>query len=99
MLNFDLLSDCFPALWSDTLTNEQEYIFDMCLTVPSILVQLNRLDEAIELIKQCKQFGGQDKPLLLHGYLDLMLASIYTNYNLETTGTTERLLKNARETF
>ena len=78
LLNFDLLGHIFPDLWSDKITPEQEHIFDLCVTVPSILVILNRFDEAVELIVQCRNLGGiRDKPLLIHGYLDLMLSSIY----------------------
>lgn len=44
------------------------------MTLPSILLELNRLDEAEEIIIMCKKIGGKHK-LLLHGYLALMHAS------------------------
>lgn len=59
LLDDEMLTQNFPSIWSGTYSHESEYITDLCLTVPSILVQLGRFDEAIELIKQCRLFGGE----------------------------------------
>lgn len=51
LLDEELLKQNFPDIWSDKLTQESEYIYDLCVTVPSILVQLGRYEEAIEVIQ------------------------------------------------
>jgi len=71
-----MLESNFTNIWSiDKLSQESEFIFDLCLCVPSILAELNRFQEALEVIEVCRKFGGTRR-LLLHGYLDLMNASI-----------------------
>lgn len=73
----------------------------MCLTVPSILVQLNRYEEAVELINNCRgMIKRSSEKLLLSGYLDLMLASIYVYNNSKVKyGDVESLILKAKETF
>ena len=52
LLNEKLLKNNFNNIWDvDKTSHEQEYIFDLCLTVPSILIELMRYDEAEELIE------------------------------------------------
>lgn len=84
LLDEELLLRNFPDIWSENLSHQSEYIFDLCLTVPSILVQMSRYQEAVEIIKHCRQFSSH-KTILLHGYLDLMLASIYVYNNSQVS--------------
>jgi hypothetical protein len=99
LLDEELLKQNFPDIWSDKLTQESEYIYDLCVTVPSILVQLGRYEEAIEVIQQCRTFGSPKK-LFMHGYLDLMLASIYVfNNSNKPCKEIKQLLENARSIF
>jgi hypothetical protein len=43
LLSQELLESNFPNIWRiDKLSQESEYIFDLCLCVPSILAELNR---------------------------------------------------------
>lgn len=72
-----MLLNHFEFIWDlEKTSHEQEYIFDLCLTVPSILIELLRYDEAEEMIVHCKKFNG-GKSILLHARLELMQASIF----------------------
>ena len=71
-LDEEMLLNHFESIWD----LEKEYIFDLCLTVPSILIELLRYDEAEEMIVHCKKFNG-GKRILLHARLELMQASIF----------------------
>jgi hypothetical protein len=76
LLEEDFLLENFPEIWNvEKVSQESEYIFDLCQTLPSILIELNRFDEAEEIISHCQKFNN-GKGLLLHGILDLMSASI-----------------------
>jgi hypothetical protein len=58
LLNQEVLESNFTNIWSiDKLSQESEFIFDLCLCVPSILAELNRFQEALEVIKVCRKFG------------------------------------------
>ena len=75
----------------------------MCLTVPSILIELMRYDEAEELIEQCMKFNS-GKRMLLHARLELMHASILvfkcsSQRQKQRDPKISELLKNARDTF
>ena len=80
---------------------------DLIFTVSSILVELNRFEEAEELINYSNEFSGQEK-ILLNGRLELMLASIlvFIGKDTENAEQTEKthnkiidLLKSARDIF
>ena len=76
-LDEEMLLNHFESIWDlEKTSHEQEYIFDLCLTVPSILIELLRYDEAEEMIVHCKKFNG-GKRILLHARLELMQASIF----------------------
>ena len=106
-LDEEMLLNHFETLWDvSEIRHEQEYIFDLCLTVPSILIELIRYDEAEEMIAHCKKFNG-GKRILLHAELELMQASIFVfKGNTQRSRTTQKthheilgLLNSARKTF
>lgn len=69
-----MLFEHFPGIW-DALnqhSSESEYMYDLCITVPSILIELFRYEEAVQLLVMFKSFPN-DK---LYGTLNLMHASI-----------------------
>lgn len=80
ILNDRFLHKFFPDLWGERTTHEQEYTTDLCLTVPSILVMIDKHEQAIDFIKVVRKFSKQ-KDLEMHAKLDLMRASIYIHKN------------------
>jgi hypothetical protein len=67
------------------MNGEKEYDFEraciikMTMAVPSILVELDRVDEAINLIEACSKIGLGGPRLWMHAQLDLMRASLMIN--------------------
>jgi hypothetical protein len=74
LLQEDMLLQHFPSIWdvSNQHSSESEYMYDLCITVPSILIELFRYEEAVQLLVMFKSFYN-DK---LNGTLNLMHASI-----------------------
>lgn len=63
----------------DKYDAERTCIINMTLAVPSILVELERIDDAINLIEACSKIGLGGPRLWMHAKLDLMRASLLIN--------------------
>lgn len=72
------------------------------MAVPSILVDLERMDDAINLIEACSKIGLGGPRLWMHAKLDLMRASLLIKRNKDLLLQFEQimgLLCNARQIF
>jgi len=78
LLDSILLNENFPNICdpdSDTYCLESDFIIDMCCTVPSILIELNKFDEAKKLMEQCRRIRPGEK-ITLHAMIELMCVSL-----------------------
>ena len=69
----------FEMNGEDKYDFERACIINMTLAVPSILVELERVDDAINLIEACSKIGLGGPRLWMHAKLDLMRASLLIN--------------------
>lgn len=79
---------------------ERECIISMTMAVPSILVELDRVEDALKLIEQCSKIGY--KKFWMHGKLDLMRASLLISRKKDLVQWFEQImvyLKRAAEIF
>lgn len=80
ILDKDKLAKYFDPNSENDTDFERECIINMMMAVPSILIELDRIDDAISLIEQCSKIGlGLGTRGWMHGKLDLMKASLLIN--------------------
>jgi len=74
ILNLDVLKQFFPKL--DFKIVYSQYLDELCMNVPTILIMLSRFEEAINVLERCKKICSEYDLKFIKGKLLLMHASI-----------------------